>query len=221
MNTIEALNSRYCCRAFKPQPVKEETVLKIIAAATRAPSWANTQPWEIFVAAGEPLERLRRGFLTNLEKGVQGVSDLPRPQTWPAGHQQRTMEFMAARAKVLGIARDDQAARQTLVMANYRFFDAPVVIYLCMDRTLTAWSVFDLGALSQSIMLAARDFGLDTAPAVMLAHYPELIRAELKIPDSFSIIIGIALGFADSDQPTNKIRSPRRPISEVVRLKGF
>jgi len=37
MNTIDALNSRYCCRAFKPDRVSKETVLKILEAATRAP----------------------------------------------------------------------------------------------------------------------------------------------------------------------------------------
>jgi len=32
-------------------------------------------------------------------------------------------------------------------------------------------------------MLAAKDNGLDTAVAVMLAAYPDLIRSHLEIPD--------------------------------------
>ena len=59
MNVIDALRARSTVRAYKPDPVSRDTILKIMKAATRAPSWANTQPWEIFVAAGEALERLR------------------------------------------------------------------------------------------------------------------------------------------------------------------
>jgi len=90
-----------------------------------------------------------------------------------------------------------------------------------MDRTLTAWSVFDLGMLTQSIMLAAKGEGLDTAPAVMLVGYPDLIHSELGIPDNLSFIIGIALGFCDTNNQTNRFRSPRRSISETIHIKGF
>lgn len=221
MNTIDALNSRYCCRAFRPDPVSKETVLKILEAATRAPSWANTQPWEIYVATGEALERLRQAYLKNLQEDVAGHPDQPRPSSWPPALQKRTEDLMARRLQLLGIARDDSTSRKTMMRANYSFFDAPVVIYLCMDRSLGPWSVFDLGLLSQSMMLAAKDNGLDTAVAVMLVAYPDLIRSHLEIPDDLSIVIGIALGSSDSDNPGNRFRSPRRPLSDVVHLKGF
>ena len=46
MDVLEALNSRFTCRAFKPKSVNRDIVLKIMENATRSPSWANTQPWE-------------------------------------------------------------------------------------------------------------------------------------------------------------------------------
>jgi len=104
---------------------------------------------------------------------------------------------------------------------NYHFFHAPVVAYICMDKTLTPWSIFDLGLFSQSLMLAATHFGLDSAPAVTLAAHPDLIRKELKIPEDLSIIIGIALGYADAEHPQNKFRSPRRAVKEAVTFKGI
>ena len=221
MNIIDVLNSRYTCRAFKPEQVSKQKVQGIIEAAIRAPSWGNTQPWEIYIAGGEPLERLRKAYLANLKNSVPRTPDLPRPESWPPAHQKRTGEWMAIREQALGITRDDMAGRGEMLMANYRFFDAPVVIYLCMDHTLTQWSVFDLGLVAQSIMLAAKGEGLDTAPAVMMVSYPDLIRAELGIPDSLSIIIGIGLGYGDHENRTNKYRTPRRPISEVMHIKGF
>ena len=104
---------------------------------------------------------------------------------------------------------------------NYHFFHAPVVAYICMDKTLTPWSIYDLGLFSQSLMLAARHFGLDSAPAVTLVAHPDLIRKELKIPDDLPIIIGIALGYADAEHPQNKYRTPRRPVPEAVTFKGI
>jgi nitroreductase len=90
-----------------------------------------------------------------------------------------------------------------------------------MDRTLTPWSVFDLGLLAQSIMLAAQHFGVGSAPAVTLAAHPDLLRAELQIPDDLSIIVGIAIGYADDGHPQNKYRSRRRTVQEVVTFRGW
>lgn len=50
------------------------------------------------------------------------------------------------------ITRILEAARQTIFEANYRFFGAPAVIYLCMNRTLTPWSIFDIGISSHLIL---------------------------------------------------------------------
>ncbi|VVB86381.1 Coenzyme F420:L-glutamate ligase [uncultured archaeon] len=221
MNVTEALNSRYSTRAFKPDPVDKETILNILEAATRAPSWGNTQPWEIFVAGGEVLDRLRKAYIENFRKCVPGKPDLPASQQWPPALQKRMEEFVGKRFNSLGIKRDDKVARQAILEVNYRFFDAPVVIYLCMDRTLTNWPLFDIGMLAQSIMLAARQYGLGSIPAYMLAIYPDVIRAELEIPDDLSIIIGVALGYSDTEHPQNKLKASRRPIREVARFKGF
>jgi nitroreductase len=221
MNVTEALNSRYSTRAFKSDPVDRNTILKILEAATRAPSWANTQPWEIFVAGGDALERLRQAYLANFQTDVPRKSDIPRPELWPPAHQKRIEDLGAKRFGLRGIKRDDKAARLVFSEANAKFFGAPVVIYLCMDRTLTPWSVFDIGMLAQSIMLEAQEYNLGSIPAFMLVSYPELIRTELEIPEDLSIIIGIALGYSDTQHPQNKFRSPRRDIREVVRFKGF
>lgn len=221
MNVIDALNSRFTVRAFEPDPVHKGTILKILDAATRAPSSGNTQPWELFVAGGDALDRLRRAFEERFRKGVPGSPDLPAPQQWPPALQKRIDELKAARFASLGIEPEDAAARQAMSERIYQLFGAPTVVYLCMDRTLTAWSIFDTGLLAQSIMLAAQQYGVDSAAAALLISYPDLIRAELEIPEDVWVLMGVALGYRDRQHPLNQYRSPRRPVQEVVRLKGL
>ena len=219
MNVLDAINSRYSVRAFKQEEVNKDILMQIFEAATKAPSWADTQPWEIYVAGGETLNRLRREYLVYYEKGSPSMLDLPRPLDWPTAPKQRMMENMDQRFTAMGIDRDDKQAREVNVRRNYEFYGAPHVVYLCLDRTLTPWSYFDLGALSQTIMLAAQEFGVASIPAVSLVAYPELIRQELEIPENLMILIGIALGYEDPENIVNKPRSLRRSPEEVVRTK--
>jgi nitroreductase len=221
MNIIDALNARFTCRAFKPEPVDRETVVKIMEAANRAPSWGNTQPWDIYVATGSVLEDIRAGFLAHMANNAAGSTDLPMPQEWPAALQERYKSLGKARFNMLSKEIDKDSLPQIIKEINYRFFDAPAVIYLCMDRTLTPYSMFDLGSVSQSIMLAAQEFGLDTTPAVMLVLYPQIIRQALAIPEDKALVMGIGLGYADRDNIHNQYRSERRPLEQTVKLCGF
>jgi nitroreductase len=222
MDVIEALNVRSTIRAFKPDPVGRETILKILEAATRAPSWANTQPWELFVAGGDVLERLRETYSARFQQGVPRNPDVPGPATWPPAIQERMRTLMSALARPAAIGKKpDEAMRQAFFADNYRFFGAPAAVFLCMDRTLTPWSMFDMGLLAQSIMLAAQQYGVSSAVAFMFASYPDLIRAALAIPEDLAVLIGIALGYADADDPRNRRRSSRRPLEDVVRCAGI
>lgn len=221
MDVIDALNSRFTCRAFKADQVGRETLIKILEAANRAPSWGNTQPWDIYVAAGEVLDDLREKYLANMTQGVTPKMDLPTPQDWPASLQERYTSLGKARAGVLAEEIGREHLGQAVAERNFRFFDAPVVIYVCMDRSLTPYSMLDLGAVSQSIMLAAQKYGLASAPAVMLVAYPDLLHKALEIPDDKAIVLGIALGSADTASIHNQHRSGRRPVEEMARLSGF
>jgi nitroreductase len=221
MDTIDALNSRFTARAFKPDPVDRGTLEKVMEAALRAPSWANTQPWEVYLAGGEVLNRLRDAYIQNLKNCVARNLDLAAPREWPPALQKRMEALRSERLATLERVCLDKSELKDLSEVNYRFFNAPVVAYICMDRTLSPWSLFDLGLFSQSLMLAARHYGLDSAPAVTLVAHPDLIRKELNIPDELLIIIGIALGYGDARDPQNKFRSPRRSVKEVVTFKGI
>jgi nitroreductase len=49
VETLDAINNRRSIRRFKPDPVEDEKVEKVLEAARQAPSWANTQCWRFIV----------------------------------------------------------------------------------------------------------------------------------------------------------------------------
>lgn len=218
MEVMDALVARFSCRAFLPVPVDRRTLRRVLQAALKSPSWANTQPWEVFVADGAPLERLRAAYRERFEAGVEAAPEFPRPRSWPAAHAARTAELMAVRYRALGVDAGDERARREAARGNFRFFGAPAVLFLGLDRELGPWSLFDLGAFAHAVMLAARASGLDSVPAVMLASYPDLVRAELKVPEQIAIAIGVALGRADEAAAANGYRSERRALEDVARF---
>ena len=214
MNVSETLQTRHSCRAFKPDPIDKDELLAMLNTALRTPSWANSQPWEIFVAGGELLKEINMEFLKDYPN-IPANLDIPRPKNWPSAITKRQKEFISGISLAAG-----EAAKQFGEL-NQKFFNAPAVIYLCMDKSLTTWSMFDLGALSQSIMLMAAENGLATIPAAILVYYPEILRNKLDIPDNYSIVLGIAIGYEDKQHPINKFKSARRPISDVATIKGI
>ena len=221
MDVGEALRARRTVRAFLSRPVPRETLETILSDSLRAPSWANTQPWEVFVAAGDAFERIRSVSVERTVAKAASNPDVPFPGAFTPECRARTKELGSGRAEVRGMTTEDPAFHHDFLMANRRFFDAPCGVFLCMDRTLGPWSMFDLGAMSQSICLAAQDHGVDSAIAINLVLYPDVLRAELRIPPELAVVIGISLGYADAAGAEDAFRSVRRPLSDAVRFIGI
>jgi nitroreductase len=221
MDVTEALQSRYTCREFRPESVSKGDILEILEAAKWAPSWADTQPWELFVAGGEALERLRQSYLDRFAKGVAPQPDIPAPTQWPAHLKQRMDELLDLHKKEAQATAGHTLDSQVYLERQMRFFNAPVVVYICMDKSLTPWSIFDLGLFTQSLLLAAKERGLDTAPAYRLAAYPDLIRKEMGIPPELSIVFGVALGHGMPKPEKHGFDSPRRNTQDLAKFKGF
>jgi nitroreductase len=210
MNVTEALNARHSTRAFLSNPVENTKLSAILEAAARTPSWANSQPWEAFVATGETLARIKEGYREKYATGTPPAPETPRPSAWPQVSVNRRKQLDAGMVQTCG-----EAAKQFGAL-NQGMFNAPAVVFICMDKTLSHWSLYDLGAYSQSIMLAATDNGLFSIPAITLVLYPDILHREMNIPDTLKVAIGVAVGYIDRENRINDFVSERVPFAETV-----
>jgi nitroreductase len=217
MDVFEAFESRTSRRAFLQKQVDRGTLEKIVNSANRSPSYMNTQPWELYVAAGEEQRKLATKLSSDITNGVPLMPDIPFPTTWPVPHEERFKRHRLSRFKTLGIDPDKQ---QDEVIAayrnNFRFFDAPCVIFVAMDRTLTPWSIFDCGSFVHGFLLAAHAEGLGACPQAVPTGYAGAIRSQCAIPDHLMIVICISLGYPDLTSPVNQYHSLRRELAEFV-----
>lgn len=219
----EVMNGRYSCRAFLPAPVPKDVVKDILSIASRAPSGTNIQPWKVWVLTGETKNRVSSRLLATFNDPEEVSTHLEPYQYYP---KQWVQPYIDRRRKVglglyslLGIQKGDALRMHEQHARNYKFFDAPVGLIFTVDTIMEQGSWLDYGMFLQNIMLSAKARGLDTCPQAALIQFHRVIREELDIPDSESVICGMSLGYADPDAPENALRTERAPLDEWVRFK--
>jgi nitroreductase len=221
MDVVQAINERFAVRAYKSDPVPLDLLRKIIEQALRAPSWANTQPWEFAIATGKKLKAIQDGFV---KRGVQEPkSEVPRPYEFPEPYMSRIRALQPKDRKEM--TKEEMEER---FIKNARHYGAPVCIYLLVGRNIlyqakgiNVWSLYDSGSVVQNIMLLATNYGLGTIAQAQAVVYPDIIRKTLSIPEDKLIALGIAIGYPDWDDPVNKERRDRETLDKVAKFYGF
>ena len=105
-------------------------------------------------------------------------------------------------------------------VSMYRFFDAPNAIYIYTEKGVSNWTIFNCGLVTQTISLAALNYGLGSIMLAAGISYPDTVRKKLNIPESKQIVIAIAIGYPDNTAAVNKFRTERVPLSEICTWHG-
>lgn len=113
---------------------------------------------------------------------------------------------------LLGIPREDKAARFAHLARNYVFFDAPVGLFCFVDRQMGPPQWSDLGMFLQTFMLLAQEVGLDTCAQEAWAMRANTVRKFVGADDELMLFCGIALGHKDPDKAVNSLVSDREPL---------
>jgi len=217
MNVNEALEKRKSVRAYLNQYVEPEKIDAILDAARHAPSGVNTQPWQVAVVQGATKKSLQEKIEATFRGGDKGKAEYNYyPTEWKEPFTSRRKECGLLMYKTLGIERTDRERQMDQWAANYRAFDAPVMLLFFMDSAMQAGSYMDYGMFLQSVMLAATEQGLGTCPQASIADYPEIIKTKLGYADDTILLCGIALGYEDKDALVNSYRTSRENVDSFT-----
>ncbi|MGA9048983.1 MAG: nitroreductase [Dehalococcoidia bacterium] len=219
MDVLEAIKSRYSVRAFKTDPVPRKVLEELLSLSLRAPSWANTQTWELAVAGGDVMKDLRETMAAKAFSQDERGPDIPRPE-WSSPYKERRKDNGLRLYELLGIRRDDVEKQLNWFVEMYRFFDAPNAIFIFTERDVSVWAMMNIGLLAQTISLAALSFGLGSIMLAAGASYPDIVRKKLNVSNSKQLIISMAIGYPDPDAPVNKFRTERVPLGDVCTWHG-
>jgi nitroreductase len=216
MEYQQVVADRHSCRGFLETPVSAQEVARIAELAAQAPSWGNTQPWKLYAVGGDRAREIRRRLVEALRSERPQEPDLVMPQSFAEGMSARYKDLGRALFKVLDINRDDADKRAAHYANNFGAFGAPCLLFVTVPRGQTGYALFDAGAFTHGLCLAAASLGLGTVILAALARYPDQVRAVVPLPPEEELVIGVALGHPDPQAPANAFRSTRRPLPEML-----
>jgi nitroreductase len=212
---FEAIYSARAIRRFRPDPVPEELIRKILDSAIRAPSGGNAQSWE-FVVVRDPDTRRQLGAIyrkaSDIAEAVYAARGRPPHLT-----EQQYARFMAS-GKYLW---DHMGESPVLLLPCSRRPVLPPLQALPSDiqarwKDEVAYAERIRGAsiypAVQNIILACRALGLGTVITTNHIRCEDEVKALLGIPDDVSTWALMPIGW-----PLDKFGPlTRRPLGEVA-----
>jgi len=225
-SVVSAIESRFSCRAFAPdKPVSPQLVNEILRIASCAASSTNTQPWKVYVLQGDTRDALVAKVCT-AHDAVQADPSLAAeyaevagyyPSEWVSPYIDRRRHNGWTLYGHLGIAKGEKDKMHAQSQRNYRFFDAPVGLMFTIDRVMGRGSLIDYGMFLQTLMLAARAFGLHTCPQAAWNNYAKIVMPVIGADSNEMLVCGMSLGYADESAPVNNYRTPREAVESFTR----
>jgi nitroreductase len=214
---FEAMYSARALRRFKPDPVPDEIMTKVLDAAIRAPSGSNAQSW-LFVVVKDAEKRRQLGAIYHKASQILTKLYAERP---------RASHFT------------EEQYRRFMSSVTYLFdhmHEAPVLLLACLKsappgaaasaltpevQSAMAKAARTQGAsiypAVQNIILACRAFGLGTVLTTIHAFYEDETRKILNLPGDVQSYALMPVGY-----PKGK-HGPisRKPLSEAACLDSY
>ncbi len=215
----DAIMSRRSVRKFLDKDVPEDALRRILEGAGMAPSGHNTQPWQVHVVRGATKARITEralgsasGETTSLKASDPEFDYYPTEWFEPYLSRRRATGFGLYEA--LGIGREDKQRRSDQMLRNFKFFDAPVGLFITFSRRMNEGTFMDVGMFIENILIGARGEGLHTCGQVAWCNYHAMIREELGFDEDQLLACGMSLGYEDTSAPENTLRVEKSPVDD-------
>ncbi len=190
---FDVVHTQRAARSFLPDDVDDETVARVLTAATHAPSAENSQPF-VFVVVRDPGLRARIGEVT--------------ARAWQGGA--RTLEEQRLSPALL---------REVHQGAMGGIAGAPVLVVVCGDTRLAFPQTIEASVFPaiQNLLLAAHTLGLGSTLTTLPVLGGDELPSLLGLPPEVVPIAVVPLGRLP--KPLGKPK--RRPLSEKAHLDRY
>ena len=168
IDLFEAIDSQRAIRRFKPDPVPDELITRLLQAAIKAPSGGARQGWSFIVIRD------------------QATKD-------KIGELYRTGDGFSITPDMTGQVRRVYGAAQYL---EDHMEDVPVFILVCIEANATGtFSAASIYPAVQNILLAARGLGLGSCLTTRQMRFEQDIKQLLNIPEEVATAALLPIGF--------------------------
>ena len=180
---FETILARRSVRSFKPKQVNKATIGSLLEAAVRAPTAIHQEPWAFVIIQDKPM--------------LKNLSDLAKPIFLAEMHQHHRSEHSDHKLDIFDTPDFNI------------FYDASTLIVIC-GKTASPFFTADCWLAAENLMLAAcaMDLGSCVIGSALPAFNVATVRAKLRIPDEYSVVAPIVLGYPSNEAPPSLRKSP-------------
>ena len=220
LTPTEAITSRRSVRAFTDEPVPDDLIQTILTNAARAPSGTNIQPWNVIVLQDQARNDLVDAVQAAFDDGDRMSDEDYYPTEFIEPYLARRRKIGWDMYGLLGIERGEYEKMAAQHRKNYEFFGAPVGLFFTLHESMRSGGWMDLGLYMGNVMTLAREHGLHTCPQAAWQEFRHIVHKKLELPEDQAIVVGMALGYEDTDAVVNTLTTERAPLSEFVDFRS-
>ena len=77
MEFYEVVEKRQSVRIYKSDPIPEDVLTRVLEAFRAAPSWANTQPWELVLVTDPEIKKQLQQTISHRNPAAGAIVDAP------------------------------------------------------------------------------------------------------------------------------------------------
>jgi nitroreductase len=219
MNELGVFEAMYSCRSlrrFKPDPVTDEVLARVLGAATQAPCGGNEQNW-LFVVVRSDQQRRKLGDIYRRAGAILAswYERADKPTHMSEGEYRRFLTAglylhqHLADAPVLIVA--------CLRLENAVSADVPREPQFAMVDSVPWMAGASIYPAVQNLILACRAVGLGTCLTTNHLLFEDEVKKALGLPPEYRTFALLPIGY-----PVNNFGPvKRKPLSEVVALDEF
>lgn len=200
---LDAIYTTRSVRRFRPDPIPDDVVGKLIEAATRAPSGRNAQSWRFLV-----------------------VRDAEVRRQLGAVYKEAWDEYSPpSRLAAITDPRERRRVENAYHLGSHMGDEAPVLVMVCAPAGDTSAGASPAAARTagasiypavQNLLLAARAYGIGGCLTTIHLYREAKAKAVLGIPDDVDTYALIPLDYPTRPNAFGPLR--RNPVAEVAYL---